>query len=220
MSELAAAIPGRQFLAYLRGELAPYPGRLAAVARITISCMLVVAIAMTYQIPLPGYMAYAVLLLGSREMSSTLLTGIVAVVAFTIAVLLSLLFYTLDADEPALRLALMALSTFIAIFAARTMTLGPVAFLAGFVLVLSQVLIDEIPSLEALVRLVAWLWTVVTVPVAVSILVNLIAGETPGRLARRTAARLLRSLAASLRGGSLASLRQIEAEALELVEVK
>ena len=117
MSELAAA-PGRRAFDYLLDELAPRPGRLAAVVRTSVCCMLVVAIGMLYQIPLVGYMAYAVFLLGSRELASTMLTGIVAVIAFTIAVLLSLLFYTLDADEPALRLPLMALSTFVAIFLA------------------------------------------------------------------------------------------------------
>lgn len=220
MSELAAA-PGRRAFDYLLDELAPRPGRLAAVVRTSVCCMLVVAIGMLYQIPLVGYMAYAVFLLGSRELASTMLTGIVAVIAFTIAVLLSLLFYTLDADEPALRLPLMALSTFVAIFLTRTMALGPVMFLAGFVLVLSQTLIDRIPSLEALARFVAWLWTVVTVPVAVTILMNLIVGETPGRLARRTAARLLRTLATALRsGGDAAGLHHAEAEALELIELR
>ncbi len=220
MTELAAAAPGRHALAWLIDELTPYPGRLAAVARISGCCMLVVAIGMLYQIPLVGYMAYAVFLLGSRELASTLLTGVVAVIAFTLAVLLSLLFYTLDAYEPALRLALMALSTFGAIFLARTMALGPVMFLAGFVVVLSQTLIDRIPSLEALVRLVAWLWTVVTVPVAITFLVNLLVGETPGRLARRTAVRLLRALATALRGGDASGLRHAEAEALGLIELR
>jgi multidrug resistance protein MdtO len=220
MSELAAAAPAKHALAWLLDELTPYPGRLAAVARISVCCMVVVAIGMLYQIPLVGYMAYIVFLLGSREVAATALTGIVAVIAVTLAVLLSLLFYTLDASEPALRLPLMALSTFAAVFLARTMALGPVAFLAGYVLVMSQILIDEIPSLEALGRFVAWLWTIVTVPVAITILANLIFGETPARLARRTAARLLRSLAAALRGGDAAGLRHAEAEALDLIELR
>ncbi|HLZ66992.1 MAG TPA: FUSC family protein [Aliidongia sp.] len=216
----AASAKRATLLDFLREELAPRPGRLAAVARISACCALVVAIAMLYQIPLPAYSAYAVFLLGSREMASTLLTGIVAVLAFTIAVMLSLTFYTLDAAEPALRIPLMAVSTFIAIFLTRTMVLGPVAFLAGFVLVLSQSLIDQIPTLEALTRLVLWLWVIVTLPVAVSILVNVAIGESPARLARRTAVRLLRTLAAALRSGDGAELRKAEAEALELLELR
>src|SRR5579859_2607421 len=124
-------------------ELAPRPGRVRAVARITSCCVLVVALAMLFQIPLPAYMAYIVFLVSREETAATLMTAIGGAVAATLAVILSLLFYLLDAGEPALRLPLLALSTFMAMFFARTSTLGPIAFLAGFVLVMSQTLIDD-----------------------------------------------------------------------------
>lgn len=222
MTRLADTLrpPRWALLAFLRDELAPRPGRLAAVARISTCCTLVVALGMLFQIPLTGYMAYAVYLIGCREMGSTLKVGIAAALAFSIAVALSLVFYALDASEPALRLPLMAASTFIAIYLTRTMTLGPVAFLAGFVLVLSQTLIDEFPTLEALTRFVLWLWVVIMVPVAVTVLVNLLIGETPSGLARRTALRLLATLAAALRQGEAVPLRRAEAEAVELLELR
>src|SRR5271156_2896877 len=119
---------------FLRDELAARPGRVAASARIAGGCVLVVAIAMIYQIPLPAYMAYLVFLISQKETASTLLTGVVGSLAVTRAVVLSLLLYALEAAEPALRLPLMAASTFGAMFLARTMALGPVAFLAGYVL--------------------------------------------------------------------------------------
>ena len=59
---------------------------------------------------------------------------------------------------------LMAVITFLAMFLARTSTLGPLAFLAGFVLVLTQTLVDTVPSTEMLTRLVLWLWVVVMFP--------------------------------------------------------
>jgi multidrug resistance protein MdtO len=207
-------------LRFLYEELAPRPGRLAAVARITGCCTLVVAIAMLYQIPLPGYMGYAVFIVSRDEAASTLLTGVVATLAFAVAVALSLLFYTLDASEPALRLPLMAASTFIAMFLVRTMPLGPVAFLAGFVLVLSQTLIDRIPNMEALTHFALWLWVVVAVPVAVTVLVNLALGEDPARLARRTSLRLLQALAASLRGDEIVALPRLRSDSVGLVELR
>ena len=212
--------PRSALLEFLREELAPRPGRLAAVARITCCCTLVIAIAMLYRIPLPGYMGYAVFVVSQKEAATTLLTGVVALLGFTLAVGLSLAFYTLDAAEPALRLPLMATSTFIAMFLVRTMPLGPVAFLAGFVLVLSQTLIDRIPNLEALTRLVLWLWVVIAVPVAVTVLVDLAIGEDPARLARRMALRLLGALAASLRGDEVAPLPQLRAEAAGLLDLR
>jgi multidrug resistance protein MdtO len=212
--------PRSAFLSFLREELAPRPGRVAAISRIAGSCAVVVAIAMLYQIPLPAYMAYIVFLCSQEEAAGTLLTGVVAVLAATLAVALSLLFYALDASEPALRLPLMAGSAFVGIFLMRTIKLGPVPFLASFILVLSQTLIDGIPSLEALTRLVLWLWVVVTVPIALTILVNLLIGEHPARLARRTARRLLGDLATALRSGDADPLQRQQAEAIGLVELR
>ncbi|HVJ55367.1 MAG TPA: FUSC family protein [Aliidongia sp.] len=212
--------PASGFLSFLREELAPRPGRLAAVARISAGCTLVVAIAMVYQIPLPAYMAYAVFLVSKGETASTLLTGVAAALAFTIAIALTLTFYTLDASEPALRLPLMALSTFIAMFLVRTSTLGPIAFLAGFVLVLSQTLLDRIPSLEALTRLVLWLWVVVMVPVAVTVILNLLIGQNPARLARRTALTLLRAFADALVRDDFSLLHPHQDAAIELIELR
>ena len=214
-------IPHRSaLLSFLREELEPRPGRIAAVVRIAGSCAVVVAVAMLYQIPLPAYMAYIVFLISREEAASTLLTGVVGVAAATLAVALSLLFYTLDASEPALRLPLMAVGTFGGMFLARTMALGPVAFLAAFILVLSQTLIDQVPTLEVLTRLLLWLWVVVTIPVALTVLVNLTIGESPTRLAHRTARRLLGELATALRQGPAATLPHCQAEAVALLELR
>lgn len=210
--------------AFLRDELGlgaagMAPGRPAAIARITVNCTVVVALAMLYEIPLPAYMAYVVFLISQKEAASTLLTGVVGALAATLAVILSLVFYTLDAGEPALRLPLMALAAFCGMFLVRTSALGPVAFLAGFVLVLSQTLIDGMPTLEALTRLVLWLWVVVMVPATLTVLVNLVVGEDPADLARASALRVMNGLAAALRDGGGAPLDRQRAQAVALIEL-
>src|SRR3954469_1776359 len=98
----------RGLLAWLRDELRPTPGRSAAVARIALNCTVTVAVAMVFQIPLPAYMAYIVFLVSSEERVGTLVTAIAGAVAATLGVAVSLLFFTIDASEPALRLGLMA----------------------------------------------------------------------------------------------------------------
>src|SRR5258708_28014921 len=147
-------------------------------------------------------MAIFIVVVRQRETTSTVLAGGVGSLAVTLAVVLSLLLYTLDAAEPALRLPLMAGSTFLGMFLVRTMTLGPVAFLAGYVLVLSQTLIDQFPSLEALTRIVLWLWVVVAVPATLTVLINLAIGARPARLARQSAVRLLDEVTAALPDGA------------------
>ncbi len=220
LAEVPAPPPRFSFLAFLREELAPRPGRVAACARIAFNCALTIWIAELYQIPLPAYMAYLVFLISRDEVASTLLTGVAGAMAATFAIALSLTFYMLDASEPALRLPLMAISTYIAMFLSRTMSLGPVAFLAGFIIVLSQTLIDIVPNLEALTRLVLWLWVVVMVPNVLTIVVNLAFGENPSDLAMRTAKRLLGELAAALRSGDTTRLEKAQAEAVGLVELR
>ena len=220
---VATASPGPAsavgFLSFLREELEPRPGRLAAVARVAGSCALVVTIGMVYEIPLVPYMAYLVFLLSREDAAGTLLTAVVGLLAVTLAIALSLLLYTLDAAEPALRLPLMAMSAFFGMWLSRILTLGPMAFLASFVLVMSQTLLDRVPNLEVLTRAVLWLWVVAAVPVAVTVAVHLLFGEDPARLARRRGEHLLRDLAEALRTGRRADDASVN-EAVELTELR
>ena len=207
------------FLAFLREELAPRPGRLGAVARIATCCTIVVATAMLYQIPEPAYAAYIVFFLGRGDTAITVLSGVAGAIAATLATLLTLILYMLDAGEPALRLPLMAGSTFLGMFLMRTMAMGPIAFLSAFLLVITQSVIDDIPDLEALTRFVLWLWVVVLLPDVVTVLVNMLTGPNPARLARQTALLLMEALADALRRGDTPGLAE-RAKALELVELR
>src|SRR5258708_7420067 len=170
-----ASVSGRQwpFLAFLREELAPRPGRLGSAARIATCCTIVVATTMLYQIPEPAYAAYIVFFLGRGDAAITLRIAMAGAIGVTLAPLLSLLFYSLDAGEPALRLPLMAVSTFLGMFLLRTMAIGPIAFLAGFLLEVTPTLIDGLPNLQALTRFLLGLCVGVLLPGVVTVLANL-----------------------------------------------
>ena len=189
-------------------------------ARIAVSCAFTVVVAMVFKIPLPAYMAYIVLLLSRDEYIGTLISAAGGAIAATIGVVLSLLFFMVDASEPALRIPLMAVSTFVGMFLARASALGPIAFLAGFVLVVSQTLVDGIPSTEVLTRLVLWLWVVVMFPATLTTLVDLAFGRSPGRLALQTGLRLLDSVTATLLGCPSTDAGDRQSEALELLELQ
>ena len=83
---------------------------------------------------------------------------------------------------------------------------------------LSQTLIDYIPSTEALLRLVLWLWVVVMLPATLTALVELAFGRSPGRLALQTGLQLLDSVTGALLGRPSADAGDRQAEALELLE--
>src|SRR5271170_5125517 len=176
----------RPLLDLLAVELAPREGRWAAVARIATGSAITVAIAMVFQIPQPTYMAYIVFLLSKDEKIATITTALGGFAAATLGVLVVLGLELIDTAEPAIRLPLMAMATFAAMFTARTFALGPVSFLAGFVIVLLQTLVDDVPSPEALTRATLWAWVVVFVPVAVTVIVNLVFGQGAAAFLDRT----------------------------------
>ncbi|MFZ0870581.1 MAG: FUSC family protein, partial [Rhodanobacter sp.] len=181
--------------ALLRRELQLDARRVRAIVRIASGTAIAVAVAIVFQIPLPAYVAYLIFLVSQEDTASTLISSIGGLVAATLAIALSLLFYVFDASEPALRIPLLALSTFLGSYLSRTSTLGPIAFLSGFVLVVSQTLVDDVPNTEALTHVVLWLWVVVATPVFTVIVINLLTGDSPVSLSRQRAAALMEAVA-------------------------
>jgi multidrug resistance protein MdtO len=202
MAAIAEARASRSaFVEFLAVELAPREGRTLAVAHIVIGCVLTVAIAMVFQIPEPTYMAYIVFLVSKDERAASVTTAVGGQVAVTLAVLLALGLMLVDLSEPALRLPAMVLSTFIAMYTVRTFALGPIIYLAGFVLVMLQSVVDDLPSPEALTHLALWLWVVLLVPVVITVVVNLLFGQSVELLTQRTVRKVLSELEAALKTG-------------------
>jgi multidrug resistance protein MdtO len=190
-------------LAFLAQELAPTEGRALAVARIAAACTITVAIAMLFQIPLPAYMAYMVFLTSKDDITATATIAVGGALAITLAVIFTLGLAQISLGNPALRLPAMALMTFLAMFSVRTFALGPIAFLAGFVTVTMQSVVDDVPNPEAFTRLTLWLWVVVVVPVLVTILINLLFGPLASAVSERGVRLVLTDLEAALSRGQI-----------------
>lgn len=204
----------------LKRELALSDTRVRTITRITGCTTFVVALAMVFQIPLPAYVAYLVFLVSREDAASTLITSVGLLAAVTLAVVASLLLYVLDAAEPALRIPLLAASTLAGTFFARTSRLGPIAFLAGFILVLSQTLLDDVPTPEFVTHMVLWLWVVISVPLGVTVLADLLTGESPVALARKRATQLMEVVATYIENPYSADPSQLRDELLALGELK
>jgi multidrug resistance protein MdtO len=199
MAALASSSTRRSaFLELLAVELAPREGRALAVTHIATACAITVAIAMVFQIPEPTYMAYIVFLISKDEKAATVTTGLGGQVAVTLAVILTLGLMLVDLSEPALRLPAMALATFVAMYTARTFVLGPITYLAGFVVVMLQSVVDDVPNPEALTRVSLWLWVVLLVPVVVTVVLNLAFGQSARLLTERTVKKVLSELEAAV----------------------
>src|ERR1700729_2848885 len=191
-------------LAFLAQELAPREGRGRAVARIAAGSTITVAIAMLFRIPLAAYMAYVVFLASKDDIEGTARMVVAACLAITLSVIFSLGLAQISLGDPAVRLPAMALTTFLAMFSARTFALGPISFLAGFIVVTMQSVVDQVPNPEAFTRLTLWLWVVVVVPVAVTMLINLLFGPAASAVAERGVKKVLSDLEAALNSGEIA----------------
>jgi multidrug resistance protein MdtO len=216
--ETVAAPP--KFLQWLRDELAPRPGRLAAAARMALGSTVVAVIWMVFEIPLPAYAAYIVFLISNVESTSTLISAVAATIAITLAVVLSIALYMLDAGEPALRLPLMALAIFGGMFLSRTISIGPIAFLTSFLVVMAQSLIDDVPNLEALTSLVLWLWVIVMAPLVLTAVSNLLFSQDAAQASRAVASRAFRCLAEALRRPQAPPLDDLRRQLAALVELR
>jgi multidrug resistance protein MdtO len=210
---------GTPFLKFLAQELAPREGRGLAAARIAAACTITVAIAMVFRIPLAAYMAYMVFLTSKDDIAGTARMAVAGSLAITLGVLFSLGLAQISLGDPAIRLPAMALTTFLAMFSARTFALGPVSFLAGFIVVTMQSVVDQVPNPEAFTRLTLWLWVVVVVPVAVTMLINLIFGPAAVAVAERGVRKVLTDLEAALTRGEVPErLAQWRAILMPLIE--
>jgi multidrug resistance protein MdtO len=220
MTALAESQRPRPLLEVLAVELASREGRWTAVARIATGSAITVVIAMIFQIPQPTYMAYIVFLISKDETNATVTAALGASIAVTLAILLTLGLEIIDTSEPALRLPLMAMATFAAMFTARTFALGPISYLAGFIIVLLQSVVDDVPSPETLTRLTLWTWVVVCVPIAVTVIVSLLFGQGAVAFMDRTVLKILKQWEASLANSDYRkSLPEWRAQLLPLLEI-
>jgi multidrug resistance protein MdtO len=192
------------FAAFLAQELAPREGRGVAVAHIAAATTLTVVIAMVFRIPLAAYMAYLVFLVSKDDRAGTVTTALGGAIAVTFAVLFTIGLSLIDLGDPAIRLPAMALVTFLAMLSVRTFALGPVTFLAGFIVVTMQSVIDEVPDTETFTRTALWLWVVVVIPVVITVLINLLFGPGGSTVAERGFQKVLAELGRALERGEVA----------------
>jgi multidrug resistance protein MdtO len=228
----------RNLVALLRRELRPTPGRFGDSVRIVVVVLGTVAISETFRISEIALSAYIVLFLSGREAASTVRTALAAGIAVVLAIFATIAVFMLSLSEPALRIPLMAVMTFVAMFLSRVSPLGPVFFVAGFIIAYGLTLGDQVlglalqpatagnapqfelpeiffvPPEEALVRFLLWLSLAVALPIALLIAANLLTGRDPARLLRRALAERL-ATAAGFCAGEKGAERRLEAQAFE-----
>jgi len=188
-------------------ELRPYEGRLGASLRMTLCVVVVVAFCMSQHVPEAAVACYLVFFASRDNAASGILIALGLVIGASVGILLGLVFLQLAADEPMMRLGLMAAFTFAGMYFSVATKAGPVAATVGFVFAFVMTLNDFVPIPELLSRGLSWMWVVVFVPMATLVLVNALMGPNPAALTRRRLAQRLRAAADMLAGEAGAAAR-------------
>ena len=220
-------------LRLLARELRPAPGRLANTLRVTLLCLVAIGISEVFRTPLTVLTAALVFFMSTKDMGSSILTAVMMTASAVAGVFIALLVFCVSLSEPALRVPLIAVATFAAMFLSRASSLGPVFFVSGFVTAYALTFGDDVlgaalqpdtagdttedglpalafmPPVEALVHSILWIAVAVGIPALVVIVGNLLIGRDPTLMLRSALANRM-AAAARYCEGSEGAVRDVE----------
>src|SRR6266478_728181 len=179
MSATSATAPEPVFLPFgslewFKRELAPTPARARRTAIMVAAAVLCVTISMTLQVPELSVTAYMPFFISKESKFLTTVTGVIGLIGLTIGIGASLLLYKFTYGHPELRIPGMAMALFLGMYVSRIFVLGPLGFLIGFVVAVSQSVGEAVPSPELLVRGLLWLWVAIAYGVGLTVVLNLL----------------------------------------------
>src|SRR5881398_966884 len=161
-------------LEWFKRELAPTPARARRTAIMVAASVLCVIISMTLQVPELSVTAYMPFFVSKESKFLTTVTGVIGFIGLTIGIGASLLLYKFTYGHPELRIPGMAIALFLGMYVSRIFVLGPLGFIIGFVVAVSQSVGEAVPSPELLVRGLLWLWVAIAYGVGLTVVLNLL----------------------------------------------
>jgi multidrug resistance protein MdtO len=187
--------PGLREIARL---LAPFPGRASIVTRIALICALTVLVTSAYGIPEASTAVYIVLFLNRPDRVTSVITCVALMLLVTVIIGIVMGFAIFCIDNPALRVASIAVLSVGFLFATSASKLRPVGAIVAMIVGFGLDELGLAPLGEAATRGLLYAWLFVSVPIGVAIVVNLVFAPSPRRLAGAQLARRLRVAAACL----------------------
>src|SRR6266403_4955974 len=157
---------------WLRRELAPSHDRKVRTLILIGGTVLCVIISMTLQVPQLATSAYMVCFSAKENKKVTTRVGAVGLIGLTIGIAASLLLYKFTCGHPELRIPSMAIVLFLGMYASRILVIGPLGFLVGFVIAVTQSIGELQPSPEKLVREILWIWVALAYAVGLTVVLN------------------------------------------------
>jgi multidrug resistance protein MdtO len=201
----AATERSESFLERIGALLAPFPGRLEFAIRLALICALATLVAEIYQTPEPALTAYVAFFVMKPDRAESVVTSIVMLLLISLVIGLVLALTVQVIEQPLWRVAAMTLVSFCLTFAASASKLKPVAGTVALITAYALDLLGSVPGGELATRGILYVWLFVGIPAGVSIVVNLILGPAPRRLAERALAHRLRVAGALLRAPDMSA---------------
>src|SRR6266478_2161459 len=161
-------------LEWFKRQLESTPDRARRTAIMVGAAVLCVIISMTLQVPELSVTAYMPFFVSKESKHLTKLTGLLGLIGATIGIGITLLLYKFTYSHPELRIPGMAIALFLGMWLSRVFVLGPLGFIIGFVVAVSQSVGEAVPSPEQLVRDVLWLWVAIAYAVGLTVVLNLL----------------------------------------------
>ena len=183
----------REHLALLR----PFPGRLEFSSRLALACVLTTLVVEIYQTPDPALTAYVAFFVMKRCRTESVIISIVLSILISLLVGMIILIAMAVIDQPLWRAISITVMSFGLLFMASASKLKPLAAIIALIVGYALDLLSDAQVGELATRGFLYAWLFVTIPAAVSIVLNLFLGPPPRRLLEQALARRL-ALAASL----------------------
>lgn len=189
------AAPGaREILALL----APYPGRLALATRIALVCALTVLVTSTYGTPEAAISTYIVFFLNRPDRVSSVVTAVALLLLVTLIIAIVFAVAIFCIDDPALRVACIAVLSIGFLFVTSASKLKPVGAILAMIVGFGLDELGLVPLGEAATRGLLYAWLMVAIPIGVATCVNLLVAPSPRSLAKALLATRLRLAARML----------------------
>ena len=160
--------------AFLKRELAPFPGRLNVMLRCMLTSAIVILISMTLEVPELALSLLVVFYVTQSNVVVTRLVGLMFMVGSTLAIGLSILLLKFTFDYPLLRIVIASLMFFCSVYLLRVLKIGIVFFIVAIVVIYVQSFVDQTDQAELLIRAVLWVWVAVNYPIALTLVVNML----------------------------------------------
>lgn len=187
--------------------LAPFPGRASIVTRIALICALTVLVASAYGTPEAATSAYIVFFLNRPDRVTSVLMSCALLLLVTAIIGTVMVFAIFSIDVPALRVGCMALLSFGLLFVTSASKLRPVGAIVAMIVGFGLDELGLAPVGEAATRGLLYAWLFVAIPIGLAIVVNLLIGPAPRRLASVKLAQRLKLAARCLTGPANAAGR-------------